>query len=124
MLPGTQTPYLFSEPLDNNDILQICYQCHEIGGSELTRVNKLLWLIPEIELPFVKPSLWRRGASREAYMLSRFNINLEKVWEKMNDAQTREQITHTLELHLAMKRLALEHEGLESVISQWVKRNR
>ncbi|ECM7593558.1 hypothetical protein T121_23580 [Salmonella enterica subsp. enterica serovar Enteritidis] len=124
MLPGTQTPYLFSEPLDNSDILQICYQCHEIGGSELTRVNKLLWLIPEIELPFVKPSLWRRGACREAYMLSKFNINLEKVWEKMNDTQTREQITHTLELHLAMKRLGLEHEGLESVINQWVKRNR
>ncbi|ECD5042768.1 hypothetical protein E1L24_22485 [Salmonella enterica subsp. enterica serovar Braenderup] len=119
----TENPSVYGLPLDEFDILQICYQCGDFGNTQVTHLVKTLGYLPEIELPFVKPSLVRRASCREAYLLWKHDIAVEKVWDRMNDHQFREQVVHTLGLALAMQRLGLQHEGLEAAVKQWIKKN-
>lgn len=120
----TVNPSIYGIPLNEIDILQICYQCDDFGKTQVTELVKLLGYLPEIELPFVKPSLVRRASCREAYLLWKHNISVEKVWDRMNDHQFREQVVHTLNLALTMQRLGLQHEGLEAAVKQWITKNR
>lgn len=120
----TENPSIYGIPLNEIDILQICYQCGDFSKTQVTPLVKLLGYLPEIELPFVKPSLVRRASCREAYLLWKHNISVEKVWDRMNDHQFREQVVHTLNLSLTMQRLGLQHEGLEAAVKQWITKNR
>lgn len=95
----------------------------KVGETPVSILAHTLDMTPMIEIAIARPKFWRPGMVREAYLLQRLGVDPEKCWRKMDDHCYREEITNSLNTMLAMKRLGIEHEGFESAVQAWVKRN-
>ncbi|HCJ9459035.1 TPA: hypothetical protein NV912_004882, partial [Escherichia coli] len=95
----------------------------KVGETPVSILAHTLDMTPMIEIAITRPKFWRPGMVREAYLLQRLGVDPEKCWRKMDDHRYREEITNSLNTMLAMKRLGIEHEGFESAVQAWVKRN-
>jgi len=95
-----------------------------VNGVPVNACSHLLGLTPTIQIALIKPRYWRPGLIREAYLLERCKIDPAKVWRKMDDHTYREEITHSLNLLLALRRQGIHHEGFESAMSAWLRRHK
>ncbi|EDI7382653.1 hypothetical protein CGA70_11910 [Salmonella enterica subsp. enterica serovar Mbandaka] len=95
----------------------------KVGETPVSILAHTLDMTPMIEITITRPKFWRPGMVREAYLLQRLGVDPEKCWRKMDDHRYREEITNSLNTMLAMKRLGIEHEGFESAVRAWVRRN-
>lgn len=95
-----------------------------VNTTPVNACSHLLGLTPTIQIALIKPRYWRPALIREAYLLERCKVDPAKVWRKMDDHTYREEITHSLNLLLALRRQGIHHEGFESAMSAWQRKHK
>ncbi|AFQ96661.1 hypothetical protein G173_gp116 [Erwinia phage phiEaH2] len=124
-LPAIQTVYDEESEIMRSVVwYQQLLNRDRVGETCMNIVGHFLDLTPSIQIALIKPRYWRPALIREAYLLERCGVDPEKVWRKMDDHTYREEITHSLNLLLALRRQGIHHEGFESALNTWLRKHK
>lgn len=125
ILPAIQSLYCDESEIMRDVIWhQALFNRDRVGETYMNAVGHFLDLTPSIQIALIKPRYWRPALIREAYLLERCNVDPEKVWRKMDDHTYREEITHSLNLLLALRRQGISHEGFDSAMATWLRKHK